>query len=265
MNPLATQDRIRVKSKTKNALDTLVDKLKARRKGKVTYDDLIILLLDDHAQVGRLERKVTHLEAENTDLKAKLEAGVLPKVEAPVGPEATPETTPETPQDYIIEIPSSQCQYYAEADDGTIHCSKDYDARGVIHRVTEVVCAMCWDRIAKRLQEDRRLAEAYPCLRRFQGQDGNFRCVIHPPEATTLAHGLQTCQACQNRLTEDIAREQGVILRPQYYLDCGAKEHDDPKAGLMVQCSHAGVKTWWSIETCKERECPHLKLIQTEY
>lgn len=276
VNPLATQSRIRVKSQTKNLLDKLVDHLKPHRQGRVTYDDAIDYLFEKRRQIGSLQRSIKKLETDNTDLKTKLEAGIpTPPMEAPppsslqtppetVGPEPpTPKPT-ETPE-WTVPIPSRQCHFYAEAEDGLVHCSKDYDAKGIIHRVTEVICAMCWDRIAKRVQDNKRLSEAYPCLRRFQGQDGDFRCVIHPPKATRLSDGLKTCQACQDRLTEEIAQQKGIIIRPQYYLDCGAQEKKDDKAGWLVNCPHTAKTEWQPIAVCKEKECPRLKIIHEEY
>lgn len=110
---------------------------------------------------------------------ARLEAGA-PKVKGPPSPsqnaealeeqpEAVTKTDAPTPTEagepstkteatVYVEPAHHQCKFYTMGEDGLVHCAKDYDAKGLIHRVTLDVCAQDWKRVQRHLHQDQAVA-----------------------------------------------------------------------------------------------------------
>jgi len=139
-----------------------------------TFNEVIARLIIEHddnahsthislqtkSEVTMLQSKVTKLEIQVTHLQKRLDVGG-PTVKRPVKdavekPTTTPPETPTSvlhPSHLPTLYPSSQCQFFSEPKDGIVGCSKDWDRKGIIQRVTEDVCGLCWDRVQKRLHE----------------------------------------------------------------------------------------------------------------
>ena len=232
------KNQIRVKPPTQKRLDATIDHLKKHRKGRVTYDDAISHLFN---KIKELKSKIRDLE------QAKPQPSMQDKEVSMV---------PESPSDAGM-----QCPFWSDAGSGWVHCAKDQDRKGVIHKVSQEVCNLCYVRIQQRMLKNKELAEKLDCLSRYEEADIYF-CVKNPPKAVRLEHGLKTCQACTQRLTKEKAHAQGLVLRTHTYVTCGAKEHRDSKNRLMFYCTKQG-GTWIDIEYCKNIKCPHVKTVQT--
>ena len=232
-------------------LENTINQLKKHTRGRVTYDDAILSLY----------KKVKDLKAENRTLQAKgVLADVTQKEVVALGEGA--ETTKDLIEQPIRE-PSEHatCPNYSWGENAVL-CGKDYDKKGVVHKVPEDVCMQCWQRnkeiLAPQTKPD---TEKVECLCRYE-HAGKYFCVKNPPKATPLAHNLKTCLACPDRLTKEKAEQRGVILRTHEYVTCGAKEHRDEKRGLMLHCMKEGGR-WVDISHCKKIHCPSLKTVQT--
>jgi len=238
---------IRIEETTKNRLDVIKDALKKRRKGRISHDDAI----------QSLYKKIKDLKAEIRTLQQGIPTA-KPIDETPTQPPQINEK-PAPPQTPLMDHPP--CPHYSWGDN-IVLCSKDYDKKGVIHKVTDVICAMCWQRnkdiLAPQTKPD---TEKVECLCRYE-HAGKYFCVKNPPRSVPLAHNLKTCLACPDRLTKDKAEQRGLILRTHEYVTCGAKEHRDEKKGLMLHCMKEGGR-WVTIEHCKKIQCKSLKTVQT--
>jgi len=109
--------------------------------------------LQTKSEVTGLQHKVKKLENQVINLQKRLDAGG-PTVKGPVKDAGEKHTTtpPETPTGALHSsllptlYPSSQCLFFSQIKDGIVHCSKDWDTKGIIYRVTIAVCRQHWDR-----------------------------------------------------------------------------------------------------------------------
>lgn len=243
---------IRIEETTKNRLDVIKDQLKKRRKGRISHDDAIQSLF----------KKIKDLKAENKTLQQGIPTA-KPSLEGEKEDGKTPLNSlsrePAPPQTPLMTHPP--CPFFTLGED-VVMCGKDYDKKGVVHKVPEDVCMQCWQRnkdiLAPQIKPD---TEKVECLCRYE-HAGKYFCVKNPPRAVPLAHNLKTCLACPDRLTKDKAEHRGLILRTHEYVTCGSKENMDPKVGLMLYCDKEGGR-WVTIAHCKKIECEFLKTVQT--
>lgn len=240
---------IRVKQGTRDRLDGTVTQLKKHRHGRVTHDDAI----------QNLYEKVTQQNTIIRDLKEKLTLmdSALPTKPAPE--QALSEPQKSAPVEHPIRTPSehAKCPHYSVGDD-VVLCGKDYDKKGIIHKVPEPICMQCWQR-NKEILIPKKEGDIQNCLCRYE-HAGEYFCVKNPPRAVKLAHALKTCSVCPDRLTKERAESLGLILTTRKYVICGAVEKQDEKAGTLLMCPRAS--QWTNIRQCEEIECSQFKTIQ---
>ena len=232
-------------------LQNTIIQLKKHKRGRVTYGDAILSLY----------KQVKDLKAEIKTLQAKGVLAVVTQKEVVALAEGS-ETIKEKTDQAIIEMSEhATCPHYSWGEN-VVLCGKDYDKKGVVHKVPEDVCIQCWQRNKEILAPQTKPAiEKVECLCRYE-HAGEYFCLKNPPRAVKLAHALKTCLACPDRLTKDKAEQRGLILRTHDYVTCKAKEVMDPKTGLMLYCQKEGGR-WVQISHCKKVKCEHLKTVQT--
>jgi len=158
-----------------------------------------------------------------------------------------------------------ECEFYTFIDD-QVNCSKDFDAKGIIHRVPEEICLLCWTRIRKAMDEDQIEASQFPCLCRYENH-GQWFCLLHPPRPRYLQHGLKTCVACAERLSEERAEQKGLRLTTKYFPSCKPKER---KIGTDRQLKTENFdcpfsNQWISMSECLRVKCSHLKSLKVRF
>jgi hypothetical protein len=245
----------RLDNKTLDALKTLKTKWKASN-----ISEVIDKLMKDHKN---FEDRIKTLE-DRLQASSQPQPAVL--VEAPT---TTKNETVKPAEVPVAQVESQPCPYYSfNRPQSLVHCSKDYDTKGMIHRVTQEVCDMCWDRVQSKKQQindDATLADQNPCLCRFD-HDEEWLCALNAPTVRRLEYGLKTCQACPDRLTEQSVKERGEALKTERYITCGAKITEDKKAGLLVwdskskECPHQGSAV--PIQACFNIHCGYAKAVQ---
>lgn len=236
-------------------LDKLKQRLHVSGKG---YTDVITKVIKKQKKLRKTLKKLQRRIAE---LETQLNQPPLEPAK-----ESTPEDITKTLTRPTPPIETSQCPFYSLVDD-IVHCSKDYDQRGVIRKVTKEVCTLCWNRQEKAREQARNLNPAdLPCLCRYE-HEGNFYCGLRPAKARKLEHGLKQCQACPERLTEEKVALQGDVLTTKKYVTCGATENVDKTRGLMLysrnkKCPHQN--RWITTDQCEEAKCPFLKKVKVK-
>lgn len=238
---------IRVKSGTRDRLDGTVTQLKKHKRGRVTHDDAI----------QSLYKKIKDLKADIRTLQAK---GVLAEsTEKEMTTLAEGADTIKEKTDQAIRETSEHatCPNYSWGENNVL-CGKDYDKKGVVHKIPEDVCIQCWQR-NKDIIIPKTEGDIQPCLCRYEHAN-NYFCVKNPPRAVKLAHALKTCSVCPDRLTKEKAETLGLILTTKKYVICGAVEKQDEKAGTLLHCPRAG--QWTNIRQCEEIGCSQVKIIQ---
>lgn len=141
----------------------------AKRFGMQVHPKEMALFEECHKQIGAksidrsIAKTIRHLRQRIKELEAQSVKGTVHAyvegakdtvevlTQTPQGGE--PSTRTEAPQ-LPVAHPSQACRFYSEGEtDGLVHCSKDYDRKGVIHRVTPTVCDQCWQLVQKDLQQ----------------------------------------------------------------------------------------------------------------
>lgn len=232
-------------------LKTLKTSLKCK-----TYNDLLKMLMSDHHENKARGRQIKKLKAQLSERPA------VPQESDDSRSIAPPTATPTAP--IPLDAPTHPCPYHSDADDDLVNCSKDYDTRGVIHKVTQEICDQCWQRQqTRRTTQDPTTLDEIPCLCRYE-HEGDFYCFFGR-KPRKLEHGLKMCTSCKDRLTLEDAQAQDYILKTKKYVTCGATEIIDKTRGPMLfshnsKCPHR--KTWISINACEEANCPFLKKVK---
>ena len=105
------------------------------------------------------------------------------------------------------------------------------------------------------------LAKDLPCYSRFE-DEGFYFCVTHKGHIRPLST-LKICGACLNRITQERAQKEELILKTRYYVTCGARPYPDPKKGLMLYCSKHFQGQWVTPQDCQNAKCGYVKEVQT--
>lgn len=252
----------RLENQTLDALKTLKTKWKLSN-----ISEVIDKLMKEHKTFGdRIKTLEDRLQTPQPQTQPPQIAT------APTPNDTKKETSEKSAETLNTKTKTQPCPYYSyNHPQALVHCSKDYDTKGLIHRVTEEVCDMCWDRIQSKkqqIEDDATLADQYPCLCRFDHEEELF-CALNAPTVRRLEYGLKTCQACPDRLTEELKKQreaEGEFTETKRYITCGAKEKQDSKAGILVwdsknpDCPNQGYCV--PIVACFQAKCSYAKLVQ---
>lgn len=109
------------------------------------------------------------------------------------------------------------------------------------------------------------LAESVPCLSRFDFKE-MYYCGKNAPKIVALPT-LKICSVCRFRITKEGLAElkERDEVKTSFYLQCGATERYDEKAGTFVFSNRCPDKMlrgkWHSINACKRSNCPMIKSI----
>jgi len=156
-------------------------KLKKDFKAK-SYDEAIGMVAHEHEEFGDLQERINKLETSINQHKVPTESTKpieAPETSKPLSNDFTntskktiteaPTPTPTEAGEPSIKSkapvpvetpPHHKCTFRTMGPDDLVHCSKDYDRKNIIHRVTDNVCTQCWDRIMSKRQETQALAKA---------------------------------------------------------------------------------------------------------
>jgi len=256
---------VKVKPTTKETLEKI-------GKGK-SIDETINILFGAYYDLKKIQSRLKTLEDEVIALRSQRpQPQAQPATSIEASTTDSPKETEKPAEVLTTQVESQPCPYYSfNHTQSLVHCSKDFDTKGMIHRVTQEVCDMCWERIQSKKDQaaqDETIAEQYPCLCRFD-HDNEWLCALNSPTVRRLEYGLKTCQACPDRLTEEKRKQletQGEFTETMRYITCGAKQKEDPKAGLLIwdsknpNCPHKGYAV--PIQACFNAKCPYAKLVQ---
>lgn len=221
-------------------------KLKSKVRTLVTRNEVL------EKEIATLTAKPVQAVETQPDLPVKTDA------ETPTGVGETSTKTKATVQD---ELDHHSCKFFTMGEDDLVHCAKDYDAKGLIHRVTLDVCTQDWKRVQERKQMNATLGPQLPCVSRIEYQNADLYCGRNAPKLTKLAFGVKACASCPHRMTEAIAEAKGITLWTHTYVTCGGAQKKDPKVGLQIQCRAKG-NEWVNIAFCKKQECPKCKTVR---
>lgn len=251
--------------KTLHYLDTLKNKWGITPKG---YAEIFLVLVE---KFRKQKRTIKKLKGRVINLEAQLNQPP-PKVK----PLEEPSTVKEAPQDTrsisatpTLPVEHPQCPFYTDGSEGLVDCSKDYDTRGVIHKITQEICNQCWTRQEQRRAkalEETNLEQETSCLCRYE-HNGEHYCFFGR-KPRKLEHGLKMCLSCKDRLTLEEAEAKDYILRTKKYVTCGATETTDTIKGPMLysrnsQCPHQN--RWITIDMCEQANCPMLKKVKVKF
>lgn len=102
-----------------------------------------------------------------------------------------------------------RCSFYSLFN-GIVHCSKDYDQRGVIHKVTQEVCDMCWERQKHAQQQTRAQIDNESLDDASENEEFEKLEDIGKPYNLAIEHAIDENPKKEN--TTDPATEEGVTI-----------------------------------------------------